>query len=385
METPATRFHEVRKFGSLDGLRALSILGVIWLHSWWGTPYYSTFEKLPVLRGGEWGIYVFFAISGFLITTLLFREREQFGEISIRDFYIRRSLRIWPLYYATIAVYVVIMLFFDHRPGRAPTFFHYLPGFLTYTYTWCITKNWPTGPFNLAWTLATEEQFYVFWPPVLRVFRGAWASLVIVGLIVFRLAAGYGWTSRILLPGSLPDRIVLSVAVPICLGVLLAYALNSERSFRWLFPVLGRKWSAPAALVFLAICLIPLHPYTLLADVATVLLIGTCVVREDNGLAPILKLRPLAFIGVVSYGMYLFNSLCINTVVRVLAPFGVVHPLVIFPVSLGLTTAVAYFSYEYFETPFLRLKSRFSHKRTSPSAPSAGGVPELTTDLPLAP
>jgi peptidoglycan/LPS O-acetylase OafA/YrhL len=381
--TPSfSRFRSVRKFGSLDGLRALSILGVIWFHSWWGTPYYSTLEKLPVLRLGEWGVYVFFAISGFLITTLLFREREQFGEISIRDFYIRRALRIWPLYYATIAIYVVIMLFFDHRAGRAPTFFHYLPGFLTYTYTWCITPNWPTGPFNLAWTLATEEQFYVFWPPVLRFFRGAWASLVIIALAAFRLAAGYGWTSRILPPTSLSGRIVLSIAVPICLGVLLAYALNSERAFRWLFPILGRKWSAPAALVFLAICLIPLHPYTLLADVATVMLVGTCVVREDNGLAPILKLRPLAFIGVVSYGMYLFNSLCINAVVRVLARFGIVHPLVFFPVSLGLTTAVAYFSYEYFETPFLKLKSRFSHERTTPSLKPSGGVPELTTDLP---
>jgi peptidoglycan/LPS O-acetylase OafA/YrhL len=218
-----SRFHEVRMFGSLDGLRALSILGVMWFHSWWGTPYYySTLVRLPVLRFGEWGVNIFFVISGFLITTLLFRERQQFGQISIRNFYIRRSLRIWPLYYATIAIYVVIMLFFDKRPGRATTFFHYLPGFLTYTYTWCITPKWPTGPFNLAWTLATEEQFYVFWPPVLRLLRGAWASLVITTLIAFRLAAGYGWTSRILRQGSLPERIVLTISVPICLGVLLS-------------------------------------------------------------------------------------------------------------------------------------------------------------------
>jgi peptidoglycan/LPS O-acetylase OafA/YrhL len=379
------RFREVRKFGSLDGLRALSIVGVIWFHSWWGTPYYKTLEKLPVLRLGEWGIYVFFIISGFLITTLLFREREQAGEVSIRDFYIRRSLRIWPLYYATIAIYVVIMLFLDRRSGRASTFFHYLPGFLTYTYTWCITPKWPTGPFNLAWTLATEEQFYVFWPPVLRFFRGLWASLVIVALVVVRIAAGYGWTDRILPPGSLPARIVLSIAVPICFGVLLAYALDSERGFRWLFPILGRKSSAPAALVFLVLCLIPRHPNALLAYVATVALIGTCVIREDNGLASVLKLRPIAFVGVLSYGMYLFNSLCINVTMRALGRIGPVHPLVVFPISLGLTIAVAYFSYRYFETPFLKLKSRFSPKHTAPSPQSAAGVPELTNDLPVVP
>ena len=87
-----------------------------------GNSILLNFRKVPVLRLGEWGVHIFFAISGFLITTLLFRERERAGEISIRDFYIRRSLRIWPLYYATIAIYVVIMLFFDRRPRRAPTF-----------------------------------------------------------------------------------------------------------------------------------------------------------------------------------------------------------------------------------------------------------------------
>ena len=107
------RFREVRFFGSLDGLSALSIIGVIWFHSWWSTPYYSQLTMIPVLRQGEWGVDIFFAISGFLITTLLLRERQRSGTISIRDFYIRRSLRIWPLYYAVVAIYVVIMLFFE--------------------------------------------------------------------------------------------------------------------------------------------------------------------------------------------------------------------------------------------------------------------------------
>lgn len=371
MTTDFTRFREVRKFSSLDGLRAVSILGVIWFHSWWGTPYYSVLERIPVLRLGEWGVDVFFAISGFLISTLLFRERRQAGEISVRNFYIRRSLRIWPLYYATIAIYIIIMMFFDHRQGRAPTFFHYLPGFLTYTYTWCITPAWPTGPFNLAWTLATEEQFYVVWPLVLRYLRGIWAAAVLTAVALLRVAAGYGWTSRLLPSGSLPARIVLSVAIPICMGVLLAYALDSERGFRWLFPFLGRSWSAPTALAILMVCLIPRYPNPLVATLATVALIGACVVREDNGLAPVLKFRPVAFIGVLSYGMYLFNSICINAARIVFGVIGVTHPLFIFPVSVGLTISAAYVSYEYFEMPFLKLKSRFSHKRAASTSPTS--------------
>jgi peptidoglycan/LPS O-acetylase OafA/YrhL len=374
MGSSYARFREVRFFGSLDGLRALSIIGVIWFHSWWSTPFYPTLEALPVLRQGEWGVHIFFVISGFLITTLLLREQKRSGTISIRDFYIRRSLRIWPLYYAVVAIYAVIMLTFQRGSDRSHTFFHYLPGFLTYTYTWVITPNWPTGPFNLAWTLATEEQFYAFWPFVLRFFRGIWSLVVMIAVIALRLAAGYGWTNRLLPPQSLPARIVLSIAVPICLGVLLAQALDSERGFRWLSAILGGKWAAPAALAALAICLIPEHPSKLAASLATAALVGACVIREDNGLAPILKLRPIAWIGVLSYGMYLLNSLSVYTVRMALGKLGLIHPLIVFPCGVGVTVAAAFLSYRYFETPFLELKKRFARVRPDPAGHSTAGI-----------
>jgi peptidoglycan/LPS O-acetylase OafA/YrhL len=374
MNSSHARFREVRFFGSLDGLRALSIIGVIWFHSWWSTPLYPTLATLPVLRQGEWGVHIFFVISGFLITTLLLREQKRSGTISIRDFYIRRSLRIWPLYYAVVAIYAVIMLTFQRDSNRSYTFFHYLPGFLTYTYTWLITPNWPTGPFNLAWTLATEEQFYAFWPLVLRFIRGIWSSIVMIAVIALRLAAGNGWTNRVLPPKSLPARIVLSIAVPICLGVLLAQALDSERGFRWLSATLGGKWAAPAALAVLAICLIPAHPPFLAASLATTALVGTCVIREDNGLAPILKLRPIAWIGVLSYGMYLLNSLSVYTVRMALGYLGLRHPLIVFPCGVGVAVAAAFLSYRYFETPFLELKKRFAHVRTNAAGHSIVGI-----------
>jgi peptidoglycan/LPS O-acetylase OafA/YrhL len=371
MSSSYASFREVRFFGSLDGLRALSIIGVMWFHSWWSTPYYPTLAALPVLRQGEWGVHIFFVISGFLITTLLLREQKRTGTISIRDFYIRRSLRIWPLYYATVAIYVVIMLTFQRNSDRSHTFFHYLPGFLTYTYTWCITPKWPTGPFNLAWTLATEEQFYAFWPLVLRFCRSTWSSVVMIAVIALRLAAGYGWTNRVLPYGSLPARMVFSISVPICMGVLLALALDSERGFRWLNVILGGKWAAPGALVVLAICLIPEHPPVLAAVVATAALVGACVIREDNGLAPLLKLRPIAWIGVLSYGMYLLNSLSVYTVRLALGKIGLVHPLILFPCGVCVAVAAAYLSYRYFETPFLELKKRFAHVRGEPAENSA--------------
>ena len=115
----------IRFFESLDGLRALSILGVIWSHVWYvsGPAYYNTLIKVPVLRNGAFGVSVFFGISGFLITTLLLREQLKNGRISLRDFYIRRTLRIWPLYYATLALYIVLVLALQHVPGATKSSF----------------------------------------------------------------------------------------------------------------------------------------------------------------------------------------------------------------------------------------------------------------------
>jgi peptidoglycan/LPS O-acetylase OafA/YrhL len=154
-------FSRVRFFGSLDGLRALSILGVLWTHVWYvsGLEYYNRLQHYPVLKMGAFGVDVFFGISGFLITTLLLRERSKNGRISLRDFYLRRSLRIWPLYYATLGIYVLLVIFLQRGTGRDGIFFHFLPGYLTFTYTWFAGWAASGAVFNFAWSLSVEEQF----------------------------------------------------------------------------------------------------------------------------------------------------------------------------------------------------------------------------------
>jgi peptidoglycan/LPS O-acetylase OafA/YrhL len=367
MEQSYEKFRGVRFFGSLDGLRALSIVAVMWLHAWWETPYYTRLEAMPVLRQGFYGVQVFFVVSGFLITTLLLRETERCGKISLRDFYIRRALRIWPLYYAVLGIYVVNALVFERDRVRAASFLHYLPSFATFTYTWFISANWPGGMFNLAWTLSTEEQFYFFWPIVLRFLRGVWSSVLLIGIIALKLATDYHLTERVLPPGWLPTRIVQSIAIAICLGVLLAQALHRERGFRLLYRLLGWKWSAPVMLVAMLVCLAPARPLWLVTFLVTTALIGACVVREDNGLAWLLRLKPMAFIGTVSYGMYLLNSLCLHGVRGVLHPIGLAYPPAIFVITLGVTVAVAYLSHRYYESRFLALKERFSRLHPVPA------------------
>jgi peptidoglycan/LPS O-acetylase OafA/YrhL len=358
-----SNFSRVRFFNSLDGLRALSILGVLWAHVWYasGGEYFSQLERLPVLRMGAFGVDVFFGISGFLITTLLLRERTKNGKVSLRSFYLRRLLRIWPLYYATLTFYILLVIFLQRGTGRDHVFFHFLPGYLTFTYTWF--AGWATAGaiFHFAWSLSVEEQFYVLWALVLRVLRGILPVLVMVLLIIFRLGANFGFLQVVVGKDSLPWRMAASIAIPICLGAILAQILQTERGFRALTPILGQKWSAPICLLAFLIALIPYNPaWQPLQWFLVVALVGSCVIREDNGLSTFLKFRPLAYIGVVSYGMYLLNTLTLDGLNPIMNRLGIQHPLLKFPIFVAMTVFIAGLSYRFFETPFLRRKEPLS-------------------------
>jgi peptidoglycan/LPS O-acetylase OafA/YrhL len=197
------------------------------------------------------------------------------------------------------------------------------------------------------------------------------------GLIALHVGGEYGWLGPRLSPATLPGRMIESVAIPICLGALLAQALNSRKGFRILYSVIGHKWSCLVSLGILLAALYPLDLLWTLAWVGLIGLIGACVIREDHALAPLLRLRWLAYIGVVSYGMYLFNTLAVRSVRGILGHIGIVHPLLTFPVIVGVTFVVAFLSYRYFESPFLSLKSRFTRVRQAstkePEASVIGG------------
>ena len=367
--SPHTRFLQTRFFGSLDGLRALSIMAVIWLHATIVSPYYLQFKDKAILGQGGFGVDVFFTISGFLITTLLLRERQKKGQIALGEFYIRRTLRIWPLYYATLVFYVILVLIAQPGRDRQSLFFHYLPGYLTFTYTWF--ANWMIAGaiFNFAWSLSVEEQFYLLWAPVLRYLKPRWPPVLMFALIAVRVSAGYGWLGHVLTPGSLAERIALNISIPICLGVLLAHALHSERGFNLLYSILGFRQASPIWLVVLLACLIPAGTSWSLGRSAVLpLFVGACIVREDNGLARLLRWRPLAYIGVVSYGMYMLNTLTLDGLHPMLNRVGLLNPFLTFPLFLAMTVLVASASYRYFETPFLALKKRFASVATAPKS-----------------
>lgn len=353
--SPFEIFMQTRRFGSLDGLRALSILAVMWHHS--GLPTFG----IPILERGHLGVYLFFAISGFLITSLLIRERRSTGTISMRGFYARRSLRIFPLYYAVLATYVLVVILFEKGP-EGSEFFSHLPSFATYTSNWFVPLSGDTRViFYFAWSLAAEEQFYIAWPWMER-YAGPAVRMGVLALLIGTVAAVH--LGKIPLFGdSLAHTVVASVAPPILFGVAVAHILHNRTGFNILWTILGQRWSAPLiAAATLALVSIPapanapLHTYAVYLSLT--LLVVACVIRENNGLRQLLQTPLLVRLGMISYGLYLMHMLCLNVMRRVGAALGIDNAFLLWMAGVLLTCAVAEISFRTFERYFLSLKPR---------------------------
>src|SRR5262249_681863 len=141
--------------------------------------------------------------------------------------------------------------------GRDTVFFHFFPGYLTFTFTWFAGWQSAGAIFSFAWSLSMEEQFYVFWAAILRFFRAPLPAIAMMLLIALRAATDAGLTARVVPVNSLPWRMAENIAIPICLGALLAQMLHSRKIFGWLKPVMGQRWSAPASFVLLVASLVP--------------------------------------------------------------------------------------------------------------------------------
>jgi peptidoglycan/LPS O-acetylase OafA/YrhL len=349
------RFRHESYFRSVDALRALSIVGVI---------AYHTNVPLPGLFGrqGFLGVTLFFVISGFLITTLLLREQDEAGTISLKNFYARRTLRIFPLYYATLAMFCALTFAFDRHTPEGQEFWRHLPSFIVYMNNWVIALGPARVIFAFSWSLATEEQFYLIWPWVVAFSRGRrWLALGAITLLMF-----VTWTMRSLIGNhvveldDIGDRVATSVAPGICAGCILAFVLHNPRGYRIVARVLA--WRASSLVALAAVVVGAALPGGDLLLIAMVALLASVVVQPDHLLRPVFENVVVREIGKVSYGMYLLFTLVINVGRRVLH---LRTPWMQFPWTLLATAILSALVYKYYETPFLRMRKRFPRARAA--------------------
>ncbi|QDU70991.1 acyltransferase family protein [Mucisphaera calidilacus] len=370
-DAPASGFDDYRRrrtFGSLDGVRCIAIVAVIWHH--------SIGSDIAFFARGYLGVDLFFVLSGYLIVTLLLRERETRQRISLRDFYMRRSLRIFPVYYGLILALGLLYLI---RPAfnGSDAYWSDLPFFLTYTSNWVHVA---TPNMSVVWSLAAEEQFYLVWPAIEKFLPQAGVWIVLALGLLLNQAINYGllddaWRSAF---GVEPDLHILdSTFTPILLGVLLAHLLHRPAGFRLIESITAPRWSPIAwgagllALVAFAPSDISGWPRMAIQLLMFVWL-ASVVVREDHLLARVLGWWPVAWIGAISYGMYLFHMFAIHIARELIERVSVLQfNGSLFLLSLPVTILIAAVSFRFYESPFLRLKHRFAWQGKPGSDPAA--------------
>jgi peptidoglycan/LPS O-acetylase OafA/YrhL len=361
-------FLKTRKFGSLDGLRATAILAVIWHHAGSAVPGWQ------ITTRGFLGVDLFFIISGFLIVTLLLREQRQTRTISLRNFYIRRFLRIFPPYYLMLLV-VGTVAFLKPDGNTSEAVKRDLPYALLY-----VSNLVPMySQLSISWSLSVEEQFYMVIPAIVKCSRRALPIFLLLAYVLVCLPP-----FRVLPALRFPAFFMQTTFGPVLLGAMLAYFLNDPLSFSWVSRLLG--WRLASIIAFgLVLAVANYSP----ADMsgwprigehwAMLALVASCVVRETNILEPLLSLWPMRRIGVVSYGMYLYHLLVMHFVLKGLSMIDLSLGFVAFVGTAVATWGLAELSYRFFESRILALKARYGLQGVV--AASAASSSSLTSSL----
>ena len=361
-------------FENLDALRFFCFLLVFLFHSFYtlspeilSDPLYQ-FVKHRIFGNGNLGVNFFFVLSGYLITYLLLEERLLFGRIDIPRFWLRRILRIWPLFFACVfaGFYVfpfIKTLFGEHSNERA-----HLWSYLTFTNNFdYITYGTDASVLSVLWSIAVEEQFYFFWPLIVAITpKGRhWLSfsLILLGTLVFR--------------GIVDDPRILEYHTLSCIGDMTIGALGAL----WVVEYGGAQsiggWSknalricyAGVVVVFLFkdelfhnLYILKVIERMIIACLFLVVILEQCFGKSlKHGLG---QFKTISKLGVMTYGLYClhFWGILIATRFTDLLQFNSKMWQIIFvdtTLALLITLLLGYVSYQWLETPFLRLKSRF--------------------------
>jgi len=347
----------------LNGLRAIAALLVVFTHLGLLTVFQGS-PLLPMIHGWA-AVRLFFVLSGFLITHLLIIESNTFGSVSIKNFFIRRTLRIIPLYFLVIAFVTSVCLFIYPVSSWKGMLFAY-----SYTYNF-IPRFWYSTQLGHLWTLAVEEHFYLIWPFLFYRYWKKDNGMVLMRICILSLIASILFSPAIHYISSIQNYFFIprwtpSVSYNLLLGCICAIVINQKdrnEIYRKAVLFLGSRF---AILLFLILWsntllgLAPGHLSTVLRGLSFAILISWIYLNQSCFLVKFLELPPLSYLGMISYGIYIYQGLFLATgPYRAEGQHWPPSP----EVGLVLLILVVPLSYHLFESKLLKIGKQYRQKK----------------------
>ncbi len=366
-------------FPNLQIVRGVAALLVVVNHIYAKEVFFPSITTLPFehwfANFGVTGLTLFFCLSGFLITSILLKEKQHTNNIQIRSFYIRRILRIWPLYFCLIILGQFILPFLidsNFEGGNIQSCFTlksllylaFLPNYVFFIFQ-------PHNPFiDVTWSIGVEEQFYLFWPHFIKRIKSVLGICII--LIILQIIAEFTTTPLNAIKDSNLFYFLLNKLIKItewskagyfALGAISAIIYNRNLHIKNSIIIRLVKYSPLLfAIAFILNMLYFFKGQFLLLATAYIFL--QIKLLQQTNMANNILHRFFQWLGTISYSMYLWHCFVIVLVYKGFSSIGNSHtatftPLLYF-IIIMLTVGISALSYQLIEKPFLRLKDRLN-------------------------
>jgi peptidoglycan/LPS O-acetylase OafA/YrhL len=341
----------------LNGIRAIAAFGVLIAHIFDELVINGSIKKNLVDHFGGYSVDVFFTLSGFLITFLLLKELEKTKEINITKFYTRRLLRIWPLYYFYLIIIILVM-----GSALKSNIWYYILMFPNIPFSeQLVTGNLVAIPLLIHyWSLGVEEQFYAFWPWLVKFSKNIKKNIIIFCILYFSLKILLSLLHAPLILQSFIQNTRFCCLGIGAVGACLYFEKNTILNF------INSRWVVLASCLFLIlyyfniISLFSIINHEIIAVFSVVIIINQVSVSKrlfslENNL--------LDYLGKISFGIYIYNPIIIYFFTKYfyfLNGYNILIQIILFTVlSIIGTILVSHLSYFYFENKFLKLKEKF--------------------------
>jgi len=372
-------------FENLNAIRFIAACFVVVLHiEQLKIAYHVSTQQVSriVMEFGRLGVNLFFVLSGFLISYLLFKEKEVTQTINVKNFYIRRILRIWPLYFLIIFSAFFILPFIDfftmegydravvwhNLPYKLLLYIFFLPNLVVHIFGFL--------PYVAqTWTIGAEEQFYFVWPILNKKIKNKW--LLMFGVIFIYLLVKF---SLPYLPQTKAIRIFYNFwrYMPIDMmaigGVFALIIYENNANILWLRKILFSKIFQVAILLSTILCIVkgfavPYFHYEMYG-----VLFGILICNFAANERRIFSMENIVsnYLGKISYGLYMYNPIAIIIAIKLLQQFKLANDYFIYPLSFLVVILIAALSYELFEKRFIRKKVHYSNIISGNEAKSTG-------------